>query len=391
MLVLLTGCLSGCGGFQDLLPPEPDSENSSENEEPVEPPPGNVEPGGSSASAEEPTPAAQAEAATPSDPGSGLPLKPVKFSNSGTLAYTVSVWTYQPLEPNASAAPSDASTIASPGGNPSSYLSLPLGSYTWCYHWEQGDLNGDGMIDYAHAYDGRKVLLDESDSDALEFAEVVSLSAPTAAGEMPGTCSESSSPGGVIEPRLPSENGELLFSDDGSGGAAGMFGEEYMAFAYQGGQAQHTANASNFILPAMYSGVACGDCIIEVDFTSFNAGAGGQYSIIFRSDDVDGGLASYYIVSLVPGTRMVELGVWKEGWTQSQVSAIADESISLAAPVHFRLEVRGDEIAAFINGAFAAGFTNSQISSAGILGMSITTDSAPGSYTYDNFKVYALP
>ncbi|NTU81212.1 MAG: hypothetical protein HGA45_17825 [Chloroflexales bacterium] len=35
--------------------------------------------------------------------------------------------------------------------------------------------------------------------------------------------------------------------DDGSGGAAGMFAAEYMSFGYQGGQAQLTANAPNFI------------------------------------------------------------------------------------------------------------------------------------------------
>jgi hypothetical protein len=179
--------------------------------------------------------------------------------------------------------------------------------------------------------------------------------------------------------------------DDGSGGAAGMFAAEYMSFDYQGGQAQLSANAPNFILPAMYSGGSYANAIIEVDFTSFNAGAGGQYSLIFRSDDVEGGLASYYIISLIPERRTIELGVWREGWSGSLVSPIADPAISLAPPLRFRLEVVGSEFVAFINGAFAAGFVDSQIASAGIVGMSITTDTAPGSYTYDNLSIYAVP
>ena len=66
-------------------------------------------------------------------------------------------------------------------------------------------------------------------------------------------------------------------------------------------------------------------------------------------------------------------------------------SISLATPLHFRLEMRGNEYAVFINGTYAAGFVNDVITSAGIIGMSITTDSAPGSYSYDNLAIYALP
>ena len=337
-----------------------------------------------------------APAATPEQPGShseggSQPLKPVRFSNVGTVAYTVSVWTYQPLDPTASTTPSDASTVAIPGGNPSSYLSLPLGRYTWCYHWELGDLDDDGLIDYAHAIDGRTVQLDGSDSDTLELAETVSLAAPTVAGDMPGTCIGASDLLGIVEPRPPTQNGELLFFDDGSSGAQGMFGPEFMEFSYQDGKGVLTANAGNYVLPAMYSGWSCKDCIIEVDLMSLDAGAGGQYSVIFRSDDVDGGLASYYIVSLIPGARTVELGVWKKGWRRAGVSAIADETISLAAPLRLRLEVHGKQMVAFINGAFAAGFVDRGLRSAGIIGMSITVDTPPGSYAYDDLRVYAIP
>ena len=389
--IFLILALTGCSDLYFWM--EPDREEQPPGFEMEQPdqeelPPGSDATGGESASANEPvaTPAESENSAGSSE----LPLKPVRFSNSGTLAYTVSVWNYTPPDPSQPSTPSNASTVASPGGNPSSYLSLPLGTYTWCYHWDLGDVDGDGMRNYAHTFDGRPVVLDESDSDVMDFAEMVTLSAPTGAGDTPGTCLESANPGAVVSPRPPIPNGELLFTDDGNGGAEGMFPPEFMEFAYQGGQAALTANAPNFVLPAMYSGQAYGDSIIEVDITGFS-GTGTQMCIIFRSDDVDGGLTSYNIMALIPGSRAIEFAVWRDGWTQSMVQAIADESISLAAPIRFRLEAKGSEYVAFINGKFAAGFIDSQITSAGIMGMSITVDAAQGSFSYDNLKIYSVP
>jgi hypothetical protein len=353
-------------------------------------PPGSSGSPGSQASSEDSAPTSILPD-IPESGNTGGPLKPVCFLNTGTTPATVMAWTYIPLNTGSPAMPSDASTVASPGGNPSDCLSLPLGTYTWCYHWELGDVNDDGMIEYAHTIDGRPVLLDESDSNDLDLAEIVPLSTPTSAGDMPGQCGGPSNPASTVDPRPPLSNGELLFSDNGSGGAEAMFGAEYMAFSYQNGQGQLIANSNGVVLPAMYSNQSYANSIIEVDFTSFNAGGGGQYSIIFRSDDVAGGLASYNIVSLIPGNRTIEFAVWREGWTQTMVSIIADDSISLGVPVHFRLEANGSEYVVFINGSFAAGFIDSQNTSPGIMGMSITTDSAPGSFTYDNLNIYDIP
>lgn len=360
--------------------------------------PGSDQPGGSQAMPEAPQPTlppadnpaaddAPSGSQPAANPGGGL-LKPVRFSNTGASAYTVSVWEYTPLDPAASSTPSDASTVASPGGNTSSALSLPLGTYTWCYHWELGDLDSDGNIDYAHAFDARQVRLDPSSPDDLELAQVVTLSAPTGAGDLPGTCLEAVAPTARVAPRAALPNGELLFSDGGS--AAGMFGPEYMDFAYAGSQATLTANAPGFVLPAMISGQSFGNAAIEVDFTAYS-GNGSQLCIIFRSDDVDGGLASYNILALIPSSRTLEFAVWQEGWTQSLVLPIADPAVSLATPIHLRLEARGSEYVAFINGVFAAGILDSQITSAGIIGLSITSDAAPASFSFANLAVYALP
>jgi hypothetical protein len=115
-------------------------------------------------------------------------LKPICFLNTGTIAATVMPWTYVPLNTDSATIPSNASTVASPGGNTSACLSLSMGTYTWCYHWELGDLNDDGMIEYAHAIDNRVVILDSSDTDDMDLAEEVVLSVPLEMNEFPGVC-----------------------------------------------------------------------------------------------------------------------------------------------------------------------------------------------------------
>jgi hypothetical protein len=124
----------------------------------------------------------------------GGPLKPVGFVNHGSIAATVMAWTYKPLGSDSPGIPSNASTVSFPPTAPglwpnsSRFLLLPLGTYTWCYYWELGDVNNDGMMEYAHAIDTRPVVLDEADSDDLDSAEQVDISAPPGTDELDGMC-----------------------------------------------------------------------------------------------------------------------------------------------------------------------------------------------------------
>lgn len=151
-------------------------------------PPGEDVPSGENASPKKPT-LPHPLPTTPSGSSSGT-LKPVNFRNLGSVPYTVSAWTYVPLDPAAVSIPSNASTVAVPGGNTSSSLSLPLGTYTWCYWWELGDINDDGMIEYAHALDERPVTLDQADTDDMTLAETVDLAAPAGIGMSFGLCGQ---------------------------------------------------------------------------------------------------------------------------------------------------------------------------------------------------------
>lgn len=172
-------------------------------------PPGNEIPAGSLASANEPTPDGYF-LANPTYVLAGGPLKPVRFNNLGTVAYTVSPWSYAPPGGIAGPAGPNPSTVAFPGGNTSNYLSLPYGTYTWCYWWEIGDSNQDGILEYAHAIDERLVTLDESSSDDLEFAVQVDLAAPADTGMSYGQCGLDFNPFIVDKNHVDTLNGAFM-------------------------------------------------------------------------------------------------------------------------------------------------------------------------------------
>lgn len=170
---------------------EKNLESSSENENWESVPPVEVpEPPGSSGSTgvlmdieEEPSNFVapnQSSATT----NSNLPLKPVGFINTGSISAVVQPWSYIPLGTQEFQPPPTTSTVASATGsggdshNTSSYLELPMGTYTWCIDWEEEDKDDDGYFDYYHYIETATTLLDENDSDDLDFAEIVMVNTP---------------------------------------------------------------------------------------------------------------------------------------------------------------------------------------------------------------------
>lgn len=150
-------------------------------------PPGANLPGGAHTSPNDPTPIIIVITSAAQTGGAGLAEKPVRFRNLGRLPYTVMPASYT-LPDGSPGVPGNASTVAFPGSNPSSNLLLPAGTYTWCYHWEVGDTNGDRVTEYAHAFTTFPVALNENSSDDVDLAVSVDLAAPAGSGEMPGPC-----------------------------------------------------------------------------------------------------------------------------------------------------------------------------------------------------------
>ncbi|MEN8173517.1 MAG: hypothetical protein ABFS03_11645 [Chloroflexota bacterium] len=149
-------------------------------------------------------------------------LKPVGFINYGTIDALVHPWTWAPLGTEARETPKSASAVSSANDgigdwpNTSRYLSLPMGTYTWCIDWEEGDLDEDGEMDYFHYIEEGPTLLDENDSDDLKFAEEVAISAPpSTAPVLAGKCTvfDSACDGQGMETRIYSSPGWVIHSD----------------------------------------------------------------------------------------------------------------------------------------------------------------------------------
>jgi hypothetical protein len=119
--------------------------------------------------------------------GSGE-LKPVGFVNYGEFDATVRAYTFIPLGATEPAVPPVASTVSSANDgvgtwpNTSRFISVPMGAYSWCIDWEEGDIDEDGQIDYFHYIQNDPTILDENDSDELDFAQEVAINAPPASG-----------------------------------------------------------------------------------------------------------------------------------------------------------------------------------------------------------------
>jgi len=154
--------------------------------------------------------------------GSSGDLKPVGFVNYGEIDATVRAYSYIPLgETNPVPAPA-ASTVSSANTgsgtwpNTSRFISVPMGTYSWCIDWEEGDLDDDGQIDYFHYIGEGPTLLDENDSDELDKAEEVAISAPPATAPVfAGKCQvlDNSCVGQPQETRIYSSPGWVMGTD----------------------------------------------------------------------------------------------------------------------------------------------------------------------------------
>jgi len=108
----------------------------------------------------------------------------VSFVNDGPFNATVMPWTYEPFD-NSNVLPPGLSTVSSAPGspglwpNPSRFLTLPLGLYTFCIEWDEDqDLDNDGYMDIFHYIlegpsPGFPFSVIENDSTDIAFAKEI--------------------------------------------------------------------------------------------------------------------------------------------------------------------------------------------------------------------------
>lgn len=128
--------------------------------------------------------------------------KPIRFENSGFEAVTVRTYTYKPEEGYPLSLPT-ASTVVFPEGSSSASLELPLGTYTFCYDWDLGDVDGDGETEYHHKITGEKSLKPNSPNDVGK-AILVTLSPDSSVSNPNGNCAGE---GGGAVGELPPQDG----------------------------------------------------------------------------------------------------------------------------------------------------------------------------------------
>lgn len=115
--------------------------------------------------------------------------KPVRFVNNGFEAVTVVVESYDPA-PGLDPTPSNASTVVFPENSSSASLSLPQGTYTFCYYWQlDEDYNNDDYFDYHHRTTAT-VSLNENSSDNVNNAVLVTLNPDSNVSNPNGKCGE---------------------------------------------------------------------------------------------------------------------------------------------------------------------------------------------------------
>jgi hypothetical protein len=142
----------------------------------------------------------------------------------------------------------------------------------------------------------------------------------------------------------------------------------------------------------MYAYPPLDDIAIELDLDIDVCNPKSVYSIIFHSDEeISDGLNYYYRLTLNPTEKLVSIALWKNNqWMIVGQQKLQEEPLVPGKTTHVRLEVLGNQFRVYLSGNFVFEAFDDQITVPGILGVAISSYSAPETLHYDNLKVYAL-
>lgn len=186
--------------------------------------------------------------------------------------------------------------------------------------------------------------------------------------------------------------GPLLVDDfDGESPAQPLFGAEFMTFAVDAGEGALTALTPGGVLPVMYAEPSVGDFTLEVDIRFPDAAPGSAAGIVFRSDDIPGGLAHYYYVTLRPADSLLTFDEWQNGaWAPITSATIGSGSLDRNGVNQLRLEAHGNIFRVYVNGDLVIHTVDTSLPQPGIVGLSLVAAQSPQTVYFDNLRLEAL-
>ena len=141
----------------------------------------------------------------------------------------------------------------------------------------------------------------------------------------------------------------------------------------------------------MYNFPIIKDFVVEYDLIIGSPKPKNKYGVIFRSDDVPGGLDYYYRISLKPIDKVIELTVWDDNeWVRVDESDIPKQYLNSGETTRIRMEILDNTFKVFLDGEFVHEFNDDILPSAGILGISLGSYDAPETFEYDNLQVFKI-
>jgi hypothetical protein len=141
------------------------------------------------------------------------------------------------------------------------------------------------------------------------------------------------------------------------------------------------------VLPLMYPKHSLRDFVAEFEAAHPNGNC--QYGLVYRSDDMDGGLDHYYMLTITPQER-IRLACWRSPrWESQKELPLPAGILQKRAPNRVRVEVKGKLCRVHMNGKLIGEFNDAKLAGPGLVGLCLSIlGEEPASVVFYNLRVY---
>lgn len=201
----------------------------------------------------------------------------------------------------------------------------------------------------------------------------------------------------------PQPNGNLLLADefgDAGQSARPSFGDEYMRWEVSDGVGRLASSSADDEVSAQYTAPIVADLLLEVDLRIPSTETDGAGVIVRGSDlwESEGTAWHYYHIGVRPKTRIIELGLLREGnqdVEQLDSCRIPPSLSSFDVFRRLRVEALGDQFSIFVDGVFVCTMADGALRAPGLVGLFLgvpedLSSKGEAIAEFANLRVYAL-